>query len=509
MRAKTIQVCGTGSGVGKSVIAAGLCRMFLQDGFNVAPFKAQNMALNSAVTQENLEIGRAQAMQAEACGIEPTVDMNPILLKPTSDIGCQVIVRGKPLKNMNVLEYKEYKLKALKIVKESINRLRSQYDIVVIEGAGSPAEINLKSHDIVNMKIASFVKAPVILVGDIDRGGVFAWLVGTLALLNESEKRLIKGFIINKFRGDKTLLDNGLSFLEKRTGKKVLGVIPYFKDIKLPEEDSLFFDLNVVAELARPRKSKASFATTGAPKIKLVIIKLPHISNFTDFDIFEKEHGVSIEYAIEPERIRNADVIIIPGTKNTFSDLKFLYDNGLAGIIREKAGNGADIIGICGGYQMLGRRIVDTTGVESKSGVIKGLGLLSVETDFEKQKKTFRVEGKDLKTGLTVRGYEIHHGFTRRLRGIKPVFLIERRGKKKVNIEDGAQNRSGRILGTYIHGIFDNFSFRRQLINKIRAEKGLEFQEGGEEVFSMDKEYDKLAELLRSNLDIEFLYSIL
>lgn len=494
MKNKTIQVCGTGSGVGKSVIVAGLCRIFLQDGFSVAPFKAQNMSLNSAVTRNGLEIGRAQAMQAEACKIEPTVDMNPILLKPASDLGCQVVVHGKPLKNMKVLEYKNYKLQALKIVKKSLDRLRSQYDIVVIEGAGSPAEINLKSHDIVNMRIASLVSAPVILVGDIDRGGVFAWLVGTLELLEESERRLIKGFIINKFRGDKRLLGSGLSFLEKRTGKKVLGVTPYFKDIKLPEEDSLFFE-----------KTRKVFQEKKV--INIVIVKLPHISNFTDFDAFEREKGASLQYATEPEAIKKADCVIIPGTKNTLSDLKFLRDRGLADAISEKAKNGAHIIGICGGYQMLGEKIIDATGVESKRGVTKGLSLLNVETNFKREKTTFQVEGKDLKTGLSIRGYEIHHGITKRARGAQPCFLIEKRGKKKVRIEDGARNHSGRIWGTYIHGIFDNADFHEHFINRIRTEKGLKPRRG--KTFYQDGEYDKLAELLRSNLDIKFLYNIL
>jgi adenosylcobyric acid synthase len=496
MKAKTIQVCGTGSDVGKSVIVAGLCRIFLQNGYKVAPFKAQNMALNSAVTPDNLEIGRAQAMQAAACKIEPSVDMNPILLKPISDVGSQVIVRGKPLKNMSALEYKEYKLKALKIVKESLNRLVSQYDIVVIEGAGSPAEINLKSHDIVNMKIASLIKSPVILVGDIDRGGVFAWLVGTLQLLKESERCLVKGFIINKFRGDKRLLDNGLSFLEKKTGKKVLGVIPYFKNIKLPEEDSLFFE-----------KKSSSPSRRGG--VNIVVIKLPHISNFTDFACFEQEKEVSMEYTTESDKIKKADCIILPGTKNTFFDLKFLCDKGLADVIRKKAMEGTNIIGICGGYQMLGKRIVDTQGVESKKAVCNGLSLLNVETNFKREKNTFQVEGIDLRTGLTINGYEIHHGLTKRLADSKPIFLIKKRGKKKVHIEDGTQNHNGKIWGTYIHGILDNSDFRRWVINKIREEKGLKPLDDKEKMFSQDREYDKLAELLRSNLNTKLLYRIL
>jgi len=495
MKAKTIQICGTGSGVGKSIIVAGLCRMFLQDGFRVAPFKAQNMALNSAVTPDNLEIGRAQAMQAAACRIEPTVDINPILLKPTSETGAQVIVQGKPLKNMNVQEYTKYKSQAWKIVKESLQRLISQYDLVVIEGAGSPAEINLKNHDLVNMKIARINNSPVILVGDIDRGGVFAWLIGTLHLLKESEKYLIKGFIINKFRGDKKLLDKGLKFLETQTQKKVVGVIPYFKDIVLPEEDSLFFDIKK--------------ETNQHKEINIAIIKLPHISNFTDFIYLEQEKEISIEYTLDPNKIKNADCIIIPGTKNTISDLKFLSETGLAETIRKKAESGTYIIGICGGYQMLGKRLVDTQKVESTKSVCQGLSLLNVETYFTSEKKTFQVEGTDLKTGLHINGYEIHHGLTKRFADSKPVFLIKKRGSNKVHIEDGTQNHSGKIWGTYIHGLFDNLEFRKGLINQIRKEKGLKPIEEQETVFVQDKEYDKLADLLRLNLNTKILYHIL
>jgi len=495
MKAKTIQICGTGSGVGKSIIVAGLCRMFLQDGFRVAPFKAQNMALNSAVTPDNLEIGRAQAMQAAACRIEPTIDMNPILLKPTSDIGSQVVIRGKPLKNMHVQEYTAYKSKVWKIVKESLQRLVSQYDIVVIEGAGSPAEINLQKHDLVNMKVARINKSPVILVGDIDRGGVFAWLIGTLHLLKDSEKHLIKGFIINKFRGDKNLLDKGLKFLETQTQKKVFGVIPYFKDIILPEEDSLFFDIK--KENKQPKE------------INIVIIKLPHISNFTDFAYLEQEKEISLEYTLDADKIKKADCIIIPGTKNTISDLKFLYETGLAKTIKQKAESDTYIIGICGGYQILGKRIIDTHGIESQRDTCQGLALLKVETYFTSEKKTFQVEGTDLRTGLNIYGYEIHHGLTRRFRDAEPIFLIKKRGSKKVHIEDGTQNHNGKIWGTYIHGIFDNLDFRRRFINMIREDKGLKPREEKEKIFLQDKEYDKLAELLRLNLNTKLLYRIL
>ncbi|MDY6933400.1 MAG: cobyric acid synthase [Spirochaetota bacterium] len=502
MRAKAIQVCGTGSGVGKSVLVAGLCRIFLQEGFSVAPFKAQNMALNSAVTSEGLEIGRAQAMQAGACRIEPTVDMNPILLKPTSDIGSQVVVLGKPHKNMKAVEYYEYKAKALEIVKGSLDRLMSQYDIVVIEGAGSPAEFNLKERDIVNLKVASMINAPVILVGDIDRGGVFAWLVGTLELLEESERHMIKAFIINKFRGDKALLYDGLSILEERTGKSVMGVVPYFRDIHIPEEDSLFFEER---EALQRREQNHDIDND---KVTIAVVRLPHISNFTDFDTLDAEEGIRLEYTMDCDRINRADVIIIPGSKNTLADMQYIADNGIAEAIRRRAEDGAYIIGICGGYQMLGRGLSDMSGVESTNKKIDGLGLLDIETDIMVDKKTFQIQGKDIRTGMAIKGYEIHHGETRRSSKAKPAFLIEKRGIENVHIEDGAMSADGKIFGTYIHGIFDNFAFRRWLINNIRGEKGLAKLTGGEG-FNQDNEYDALADLLRSNLNLDLLYDIL
>jgi len=498
MIARTIQICGTGSGVGKSVMVAGLCRIFLQDGFSVAPFKAQNMALNSAVTPDGLEIGRAQAMQAEACKVDPDVDMNPVLLKPTSDVGSQVIIKGKPYKNMTVMEYHDYKTEVLGIIKDSLNRLMSKYDIVVIEGAGSPAEINLKSRDIVNLKIASMINAPVLLIGDIDKGGVFAWLVGTLELLEEDEKQLIKAFIINKFRGDKSLLYDGLTILEERTGKRVMGVVPYYKDIRLPEEDSLFF------EKAQVRKGRE----VGSHEIDIVVVRLPHISNFTDFDILDMEEGVSIEYSTEINRIKRSDVIIIPGSKNTLTDMKFLIEKGIADVIKERAGQGTCIIGICGGYQILGKRLNDRSGVESASITMDGLGLLDLETEFMEEKNTFQVEGRDLIKGYPIKGYEIHHGETKRIKNLKPFCLIEKRGSRDVHLEDGAISPDGKIFGTYIHGIFDNNDFRRWFINNIRKEKGLDALESGQG-FSQDREYDRLAELLRSNLDMDLLYKIM
>ena len=493
--AKSLQICGTGSGVGKSIIVAGLCRIFSQQGFKVAPFKAQNMALNSAVTPDGLEIGRAQAMQAAACRIKPSCDMNPVLLKPISNVGSQVIVHGKPVGNMTAVEYYKYKSKIFGKVKRSLYKLMSENDIVVIEGAGSPAEVNLKKHDIVNMKIARLIKSPVLLVGDIERGGVFAWLLGTLELLPAAEKRLIKGFIINKFRGDMRLLKNGLIFLEKKSGKKVVGVVPYYDDIKLPEEDSLFF------EQVKQKKR------AGNKKAKIVVVKLPHISNFTDFDVFEREPAVDLEYSIDSKVIETADCVILPGTKNTCADLQFLYNKGIAHIVKKKARRNHMVIGICGGYQMLGRKIVDAAGIVNKNG-IEGLGLLNINTSLKRRKVTFQVEAKDLTTGSLIRGYEIHHGQSRKAGTCPSLFLIEKRGTKEVCLEDGAVNKRGNVWGTYIHGVFDNFYFRKSFLNKLFARKGVEYKCAKDD-FSQEREFDKLADVLKNNLDMKFLERML
>ncbi|MDI6605712.1 MAG: cobyric acid synthase [Candidatus Omnitrophota bacterium] len=491
-KAKAIQICGTGSGVGKSVITAGLCRIFAQEGFKVAPFKAQNMSLNSAVTPEGLEIGRAQAMQAAACGIEARVDMNPVLLKPTGNTNSQVIVHGKPVGNMSAVKYYGYKKKILGAVKQSLKNLVNSNDIVVIEGAGSPAEINLKSHDIVNMRIAKFLKCPVLLVGDIDRGGVFAWLHGTLDLLTPCEKDLIKGIIINKFRGDKNLLSGGIRFLERKTGKKVLGIVPYYQDIKLPEEDSLFFDQKREAKIKKDA-------------IKIAVIRLPRISNFTDFDAFEQEPGVELKYSRDANEIKESHCVIIPGSKNTCADLKFLISSGLAEVICRKAKRGDLIVGICGGYQMLGRSITDSHGVENRART-SGLKLLDISTTFGVEKDTHKINAKEIKTGLLLEGYEIHHGQTKVAE--EPLFVITRRSDKNVYIKDGAVNGRGNVWGTYIHGIFDNYSFRKRFLSELKQKSGLKLKLACHN-FSLDKEFDKLAGLLRENLDFAYIKEVI
>lgn len=498
--AKTLQIMGTGSGVGKSVVVAALCRVFLQDGLKVAPFKAQNMSLNSFVTKEGGEIGRAQAMQAAACRLKPSVDMNPVLLKPTSDMNSQVIVRGHPVRNMSVSTYLNYKGSVLREVMRSFNRLKKAFEVVVIEGAGSPAEVNLKSHDIVNMKMAKRARAPVILVGDIDRGGVFAWLVGTLELLNKSERKMVKGFIINKFRGDIRLLRSGLNFIEKRTGVKVLGVIPYFREIRIPEEDSLALDFEEPTGRNIPPKGGI---------LDIAVIKLPHMSNFTDFDALKAEPDVKARYIADRDALKGADIIILPGTKNTIADLLWLKRKGLAGLIRTKSKERrAFIIGICGGYQMLGRSIHDSSSIESGRPEIEGIGILPIMTVFKKDKILAEVSGREISSGLEVAGYEIHHGRTAADHNAKSVFRIFERQGKRADEADGTASNGGRVWGTYIHGIFDKDAFRRNFLNNVRLSKGLS-PLPGVRASTLDRELDKLAALVRKNIDMDSVRGIL
>ena len=399
--AKVIMVQGTMSNAGKSLLVAGLCRVFRQDGYRVAPFKSQNMALNSFITREGLEMGRAQVVQAEACGVEPSVLMNPILLKPVTDVGSQVIVNGEVLGNMSAVEYFAMKRTLIPDIMRAYNTLAEQNDIIVIEGAGSPAEINLKTDDIVNMGLAKMVKAPVLLVGDIDRGGVFAQLYGTIALLEEEEKRLVKGTIINKFRGDVEILRPGLKMLEDLTGKPVIGALPYLK-VDIEDEDSL----------------TERFARKVSAKLDIAVPRLPHISNFTDFSALEATAGVGVRYVSSARQLGNPDLIILPGTKSTIADLLWLRQCGLEAAIKKRAANGTPICGICGGYQMLGRRITDSCGAEG-GGSVDGMGLLPMETDFAAEKHRTRVSGKVMAggeltelVGVELEGYEIHMGET-------------------------------------------------------------------------------------------------
>ena len=491
---------GTASSAGKSIMVAALCRIFRQDGYKVAPFKAQNMALNSFVTAEGGEIGRAQVVQAEAAGIAPTVDMNPVLLKPTTDTGCQVIVLGKVARTISARDYYKYTPSLLETVSDALNRLRSEYDIVVIEGAGSPAEINLKDREIVNMRIAKMSGTPVLLVGDIDRGGVFASLVGTMELLDEDERELVKGLIINKFRGDVTLLESALEFLEKRTGKPVLGVVPYFRDIRIAQEDSVYLD-------ERP-ENKA----TG--DLDIAVIRLPHISNYDDFDPLEEE-GCTVHYVTQRFELSNPHLIILPGTKSTVADLAYLRHSGLATSILTRAKAGTPVVGICGGYQMLGQKILDPQKVESENTEVAGLGLLDVVTEFAPEKSTTQVRARVLANlgllagtkGLELTGYEIHMGKTHSEEAASAFQIVET-PQGAADYTDGVINSSGMVLGTYLHGLFHNDEFRQTFLNTLRKYWAL--SEGtGNAVINKDREYDKLAELVRGSLKIPEIYRIM
>jgi len=497
---RALFVGGTGSDVGKSVIAAGICRILKNRGVKVAPFKSQNMALNSAVTPEGGEIGRAQAVQAAACGIPPHTDMNPVLLKPTTDMGSQVIVQGKVVGNMRVREYNSYKPAAMAKIEESFARLAAEYDCIVIEGAGSIAEINLKEHDIANLRIARMAAAPVLLVADIDRGGVFAQIIGTIELLEADEKALIGGIIINKFRGDPSLLDSGIQFIEERTSIPVLGVVPCFSGFSIPEEDSV--------ALGKRAQSSGPGACEG--KIHVGVLKLPRISNYTDFDPLEWEEDVELSYLDEPAALEGLDILILPGSKSTIADLEHLRKHGFFPAIKNFKGN---IAGICGGFQILGRRVSDPDGVEALSaGEAEGLALLDVVTIMLTAKETHQAVAELLIAGFQVapksakrlEGYEIHMGETILGKSVEPFAHIISRSGKDVEILDGAVTKDGRVFGTYLHGIFHNSSFRGAFLNRIRRKKGLAERAPAEQ----SDPYDKLAAHLEQHLDMERLLGI-
>jgi adenosylcobyric acid synthase len=491
---------GTGSSVGKSILVTALCRIFHQDGLSVAPFKSQNMALNSFVTRNGGEMGRSQVVQAEAAGIEPSVDMNPILIKPEADTQSQIVVLGKPMMRLKAGEYYHHTEELLSIAEESLNRLCSAYDLIIIEGAGSPAEINLKQTEIVNMRIAKLSEAPVLLVGDIDKGGVFASLVGTLVLLDEEERDYIRGFIINKFRGDLALLQPGLESLEKLTSKPVIGVIPYYHRIFIPEEDSIY--------RTTPDNDSVDF-------IDIAVIYLPHISNSTDFECLQQEEGVRVRYITAPEELGSPDAIILPGSKSTVADLAQLKRSGLADHIVQRAEAGTPVIGICGGFQMLGKRIEDSYQTESGEISVAGLGLLETVASFEATKTTHQVKAQTLAnyglfaglSGEEITGYEIHMAQTMMTDQAKPAFRIIQRGDQLSDWLDGAVSQDGKVFGTYLHGLFDNANFRHNFIAKLRKWKGL----AGIDLKplpSRQAQYDRLAELVRHNLDMKLIYSI-
>jgi adenosylcobyric acid synthase len=500
---------GTGSGVGKSVLCAAFCRIFYQDGLRVAPFKSQNMSLNSFVTRDGLEMARSQVVQAEACAIEPSVDMNPILLKPSSDIGCQVILEGRVVGNYSAEAYGRYVHDAWSAVCSSYERLARQYGTIVIEGAGSPAEVNLKDRDIVNMRTAEMAHAPVLLAADIDKGGVFASLVGTLELLEPHERARVKGFLINKFRGDVSLLAPGLDFLEKRTGIPVLGVIPYFKDIYIQEEDGVVLERQCGLRIA----DCGIKTENGKPKaeIDVVVVHLPHISNFTDLDALAAEQGVQVRYTREPAALAGADVVVIPGSKNTISDLLFLRKTGLEQGIRDYAAAGGMVVGICGGYQMLGLTISDPFMTDGDMREAEGMGLLPVTTVMEQEKQTVQVTARTLTSGLwdgniELSGYEIHMGRTKKKTGVSSAFQVRSAGGSR---EDGAQSPNQRVWGTYLHGLFDSDAFRKSFLDGIRKHKGMVASAVGSYEQLKQDGFEKLAAIVRASIDMQKLYAIL
>jgi len=502
MAAKTLMIQGTASAVGKSILVTALCRIFKQDGFRVAPFKSQNMALNSFVTKSGEEMGRAQVVQAEAAGIEPSVDMNPILIKPEADSKAQVVVLGKPAMTLTAGEYGHHAGELLSVVEESLIRLCSAYDIVVIEGAGNPAEINIRENEIVNMRIARLAKAPVLLVGDIDKGGVFASLVGTLALLNEEERNSVKGFIINKFRGDIALLQPGLDYLESYTSKPVIGVIPYYHHILIPEEDSIF-------------RGDGTKTENGEERIVIAIIHLPHLSNSTDFEPLQQEAGVEVRYVSNIDELGYPDAIILPGSKSTVADLAFLWRSGLAESIIQRSRSGTPLVGICGGFQMLGKEIEDPHGVESGVDKAAGLGLLDTTTIFQPQKTTCQVKAQVLNNeglleglnGEEVTGYEIHMGQTIG-NNTRPLFLITQKLGGQADYIDGAIAHDGLTFGSYLHGLFDNANFRHTFLSKLRQRKGLSLI-SRQPIPSRQQQYDRLAEIVRQSLNLKLIYQIL
>ena len=510
--ARTIMIQGTASHVGKSVLVTALCRIFAQDGYQVAPFKAQNMALNSFITCEGGEMGRSQVVQAQAARTEPSVDMNPVLLKPTGDTVSQVIVQGRSIGNRSAVDYhQDYVNQVWPDILTSFKRLKEKYEVIVLEGAGSPAEVNLQDNDVVNMRAAQMAQAPVLLVADIDKGGALASIVGTLELLKPADRKRVAGLIINKFRGDRQLLQPALDFLEQKTGVPVVGVIPYFT-LRIPEEDTI----NEVSVYMQPRINDYT-DTRQEPGLEIAVLYLPHISNFTDFDPLEAETDVHLRYVRPGEAIGSVDLLIIPGSKSTISDLQQIQRTGQDQEILRLGAKGTPIIGICGGFQMLGKEITDSAGVESSRERMPGLGLLDIITNFSFQKITRQVKAVVIGPGslleaaksLEVIGYEIHMGETFCAPGVRPAFQIFGNGIGEP-VLDGAVNDTGLIFGTYLHGLFDADEFRRTFLNQLRIRRGwnplppqYSFQQ------SQEAAYDNLAQIVRENLQMDRIYQLL
>ena len=491
--AKAIMFLGTGSDVGKSIAVTAFCRIFKKRGYRVAPFKAQNMSNNSFVTVEGGEIGRAQVVQAEAAGVLPSVHMNPILLKPSSNHGSQVILRGKVFGQMEAINYHEFKPRLRQIVLESYNTLARNYDVIVMEGAGSCCEMNLKKNDLVNFSLAQQVRAPCILVADIDRGGVFAQLIGSFMLMTRKEKILTIGFLINKFRGDPRLFESGIAYIEKKAGRPVFGLIPFFKDIFIDSEDSV-----VVQE------DKRNLRPISQNTINIAVLRLPGISNFTDLEILMHEPDVVVNFLFQPkEFVAGYDILILPGTKNVMEDAQWLGRSGWKKAIKEFVKKGGRCLGICGGYQLLGERIRDPLGVESDKKEVRGLGILPLETILEEKKVVRKVTGTCLMNGKKVTGYEIHMGKSTILRRVgKPFLRIHEPGNKQF-WEDGWSLEGDRITGTYVHGILDSPGFRGYLLNSIRRTKGLKERTARQGRLDRFHQYNRLADHFETHCDVD------
>jgi cobyric acid synthase CobQ/L-threonine-O-3-phosphate decarboxylase len=488
--ARPLMFQGTSSNAGKSVLTAALCRILLQDGVRVAPFKAQNMSLNSFVTRDGLEMGRAQVVQAQAARLDPDVRMNPVLLKPNSDTGSQVIVHGRSVGNMDVMTYLRYKETAMQAVHASYDSLAADYDVILLEGAGSPGEVNLKRHDIVNMGMARYAQAPVLLVGDIDRGGVYASFVGTMEVLNEWERALVAGFVVNRFRGQASLLQAAHDYVTAHTGREVLGVVPYLKNLGIPEEDSVSFKEGLF-DSDRPE----------CDHVEIAVISLPHISNFTDIEPLAAEPDLFLRVVERAEDLGHPQAIILPGSKNVIHDLAALRSCGLADAIQRLAAEGCEIVGVCGGYQMLGTAIEDPLAIESDQGTMAGLGLLPMTTVLAADKRLVRQQGIHAESGQPVHGYEIHHG--RSQTDLPPTLSFTD------GTGCGAVDASGRIWGSYLHGIFDSDPFRRWFINRLRRRQGLAPLSGIPAPYDLEPAFDRLAATVRESVDMNRIYQLL
>ena len=484
---------GTGSDVGKSIAAAAFCRIFKRKGYRVAPFKAQNMSNNSYVTAEGGEIGRAQVVQAEAAGLIPSVHMNPILLKPSSEQGSQVILQGRVFDHMEAANYHEYKPKLREMVMDSYNRLAADYDLIVMEGAGSCCEMNLKENDLVNFQMAREVGAPCVLVADIDRGGVFAQILGSFHLMTPKEKALVIGFLVNKFRGDPGLFQSGIEYIEKKSSRPVLGLVPFFTHIHIDPEDS-------VAVQEDKRASKP----IGPHRVNIAVLKLPAISNFTDLGVLEREKDVVLNYLYRPRELTgDYDLLILPGTKNVMEDAHWLGRSGWKKAIRDFVQMEGRVLGICGGYQLLGKKIRDPLGVESSRKESTGLGLLPVVTELERDKIVRRVNGTCLLNGKRVSGYEIHMGQSQLIGGKGAPFLRIHQAGKKETWEDGCVLPGGRVIGSYVHGILDAPGFRGDFLNRLRRAKGLKEQPPKQGRLARFHQYDRLADFFETHCDIK------